>query len=144
MHSEHIENLHPGWVVGGWLVAVALTSGAFLVLVGLGILGSDTAGTDFLLPLVVGVGFFGGGLFVGLRWSDAPILHGVAITLVSVVVWFAGELIAARFMEPEFASPGESAGFVLGMILLQLVAAVAGGWTGRRMVRRGATPSLEG
>jgi hypothetical protein len=23
MHSEHISNLHPGWVVGGWLVAGA-------------------------------------------------------------------------------------------------------------------------
>ncbi len=21
MHSEHTSNLHPGWVVGGWLVA---------------------------------------------------------------------------------------------------------------------------
>ena len=25
MHSEHLTNLHPGWVVGGWLIAVAVT-----------------------------------------------------------------------------------------------------------------------
>ena len=144
MHTEHIDNLHPGWVVGGWLVAVAVASAGFMVLVGLGLLGPDGGGTAFLVPAVVAVGFFVGGLFVGLRWSDAPILHGVAMTLLSVLVWFLGELLAPAVMEPTLAPEPGGSGFVLGMILLQLVVTVAGAWAGRRMVRRGTTPTLQG
>ena len=38
MQTEHLSNLHPGWVAGGWLIAVAVTSGAYLALVGAGLL----------------------------------------------------------------------------------------------------------
>ena len=38
MHYEHISNLHPGWVVGGWLVAVSVAGVVFLVLAGTRIL----------------------------------------------------------------------------------------------------------
>ena len=139
MHSEHIENVHPGWVLRGWLLSVAVTSVAFMILVGLGLVGPERASTGLLVPATVAVGFYAGGLVVGLRWSDAPVLHGVAITLVSVVVWFVSNLLV-----PDRASGGAlglaTPGFVLGMILLQLVAAVAGGWSGRRLVRRGRAP----
>lgn len=79
-------------------------------------------------------GFFVGGLFVGLRWMDAPILHGAAITLVSLFVWFLGSLTL----------PGNARGWsnstsaALGLLLLQLVASAAGGWAGRRMSLAGA------
>lgn len=142
MHSEHISNLHPGWVAVGWITGLAVASAVFLVLVGLGVIGPATRGSTLLIPAVVGLGFFAGGLVVGLRWSDAPILHGTAITFVSVLVWFLGELLAPVVVEP--LDPAGDAGFVLGMILVQLVSAVAGGWTGRIMVRRGETPNLGG
>lgn len=142
MYSEHIGNLHPGWVVGGWLVAVSVASGVFLALVGLGFLGSDSAESAMLVSVCIVVGFFVGGFFVGVRWVDAPILHGVAITVLSVLVWFLGEVILPRFA-PGIASPTGPSAFALGVVLLQLVSAVAGGWAGRRWVLGGSAPPEE-
>jgi hypothetical protein len=105
-----------------------------MVLVGLGLLGPGVRGGTLLVPAAIGVGFFVGGLFVGLRWSDAPVLHGAAITFLSVLVWFLGEVLTPRFMEPALGSGASRSEFALGMILLQLVVTVAGGLTGRRMV----------
>ena len=136
MHSEHLSNVHPGWVVGGWLVGVAVTSGAFLALAGLGLARPHGPGAAFATGVCVAVGFFAGGLFVGFRWTEAPILHGVALALTSVLVWFLANLI---FPAPlggegkEFGSPT----VVLGLILLQLVSATLGGWLGRRTVLGG-------
>lgn len=133
MYSEHLTNVHPGWVIGGWLVAVAVTSAAFLVFVGLGLMDPGVVAETVWVTVAVAGGFFAGGFFVGLRWTDAPILHGVAITFTSVLVWFLGNLLL-----PAAWGGGnldrQQPGFVLGMILVQLVAAVAGGWGGRRMV----------
>jgi hypothetical protein len=144
MHSEHISNLHPGWVVGGWLVGVAVSSAGFMVLVGVGLLRPDSGASAFLVPLAVAVGFYVGGLFVGLRWVDAPILHGAAMTFLSVLVWFLGEVVAPRLIEPRLGPSTGGSRFVLGMILLQLVVTIAGGWTGRWMMLRGAAPATEG
>jgi hypothetical protein len=71
-----------------------------------------------------------GGLLVGMRWSDAPILHGAAITFLSVLVWFVVLILGG---------PGElePMAVVLGLILVQLVAACAGGWVGRRAMLGG-------
>lgn len=128
MHSEHLRNLHPGWVVGGWLVSIAVTSAAYLAMVGIGVLPGG-AGAALGVVIAMAVGFFTGGLFVGVRWTDAPILHGGAITLLSVLVWFAGSFAAPGSVQ-EWSGPTRS---VLGIILLQLAAATAGGWTGRRL-----------
>ena len=127
MHSEHLTNLHPGWVVGGWLTAAAVTAGAYLTFVGVGLLPADP---DAVLGVAaaLAVGFYAGGLVVGLRWMDAPVLHAVAITFLSVVLWFAGGVALRGSMPMEGSSTT-----VLGLILLQLVASVAGGWTGRWM-----------
>lgn len=140
MHTEHIDNLHPGWVLGGWLIAIGVAGAAFLVLVGLGLARPDVGGMGFMVLGAVAVGFFAGGLFVGLRWSDAPILHGTAITFLNVFVWFATELVVPGAL----GDSGLGVGLVLGVILVQWVAAVGGGWMGRSLVRRGETPSLEG
>lgn len=139
MHSEHIRNLHPGWVIGGWLIAVAVTSVAFMIFVGLGFVGPDSRSTGLFASVAVAAGFFVGGLFVGLRWSDAPILHAAAITFTSVLVWFLGAILFRSSAGGSVAGARSSA-FVLGMILLQLVAAVAGGWAGRRRVLGGESP----
>lgn len=136
MQSEHLSNLHPGWVIGGWLVAVAVSSGGFLFAVGLGLVGPGQGGSGFLVATIIVVGFFMGGFFVGVRWADAPTLHGVAIALTSVFVWFAGELLT-DLLAPGLGSPVRDVGFALGVVLLQLAAAVAGGRAGRRVVLRG-------
>ena len=138
MHSEHISNLHPGWVAVGWLVAVAVSAVVFLALVGTGLLPAVGAGETIGSVVALLLGFFAGGFFVGLRWSDAPVLHGVAITVLSVLVWFLGLLLV-----PDPLSVGMPVGeavVVLGAILVQLVASVAGGLTGRLLVLRGRTP----
>ena len=124
MHSEQLSNLHVGWAVAGWLVAVAVTAALYLGGVGVGLVGpsADSA----LWPSVsIAGGFFVGGLLVGMRWSDAPIIHGAAITFFSVLVWFAVLLLGGE------GGP-ESVPLALGLVLLQLVASCAGGWMGRR------------
>ncbi len=67
---------------------------------------------------------------MGVRWSDAPILHGAAITFLSVAIWFVGSLALPGSFEA-WSGPTPA---VLGLILLQLVASVGGGWAGRRMM----------
>jgi hypothetical protein len=124
MQSERLTNLHPGWVVGGWLVAVAATAAVYIAGVGLGLV--PPHGGALVWPTVsLAGGFFVGGLLVGMRWSDAPILHGAAITFLSVVVWLVALLLGA---------PGGPDGvpLALGLILVQLVASCFGGWMGRR------------
>lgn len=127
MQSEHLSNLHPGWIAGGWLIAVAVTSAVYLALVGTGLV-PQAPYAVFGVALAVAAGFFIGGLFVGLRWCDAPILHGAALTFLSVLVWFVGSLALPGRMD-RWSGPNEG---VLGLILLQLVASSAGGWVGRR------------
>jgi hypothetical protein len=132
MHSEHLKNVHPGWVAGGWLLGVAVASGLFLVLVGAGLVGSGGRAEGILVAGVVAIGFFVAGLFIGLRWAEAPILHGVFLTLVSVVIWFATEALvpAARGLGVGVSDPT----LVLGLLLVQLTGAVIGGRVGRRSV----------
>jgi hypothetical protein len=125
MHSEQLSNLHIGWVVGGWLLATALTAAIYVSGVGLGLV-LPGAGVVVWVSVSMATGFFVAGLFIGLRWMDAPILHGAAITLVSVIVWFAVALLGG----PEEV---DSLPMVLGLILLQLMSSSAGGWTGRRV-----------
>jgi hypothetical protein len=72
------------------------------------------------------VGFFVGGMLVGMRWTDAPVLHGAAITLFSVLVWFLVTLTGQ-------SGGVDSVQLVLGLVLLQLVASCSGGWMGRRV-----------
>lgn len=137
MHTEHLSNLHPGWVVGGWLIAVAVTSAAYLGLVGTGLLPQGPWAV-FGVAAAMAVGFFAGGLFVGLRWSDAPILHGAAITFLSVAVWFLGTLLLSRLEDWSGPTPA-----VLGLVLVQLAASSAGGWMGRRAALGVGAPAPE-
>lgn len=125
MQSEHLTNLHPGWVVGGWGIAVSITAALYLGGVGLGVVRPEANALIWLVASLAG-GFYVGGLFVGLRWSDAPILHGAAISFLSVLVWFVAALFGG-------AGAFDSAPVVLGLVLVQLVASVAGGWMGRRV-----------
>ena len=125
MQSEHLTNLHPGWVIGGWGIAVSVTAALYLGGGGLGVVRPEANALAWLVASLAG-GFYVGGLFVGLRWSDAPILHGVAISFFSVLVWF----VVTLFGDTDVF---DSAPVVLGLILVQLVASIAGGWMGRRV-----------
>jgi hypothetical protein len=122
MQSEHLTNLHAGWVIGGWLIAAAVTAAIYLGGIGLGFV-QPGEGAAVWIVVSMGGGFFVGGMMVGMRWSDAPVLHGAAITFFSVLVWFA------------LTMTGESGGvesvqLVLGLVLLQFVASCSGarGW----------------
>lgn len=128
MRSEHLENLHLGWVLGGWAVAAVVTGAVYLGLTGLGMVASGT-GALAGLAAATAVGFFVGGLMVGMRWCDAPILHAAAITLVSTLLWFLGSLA----LPGETEVLGREAPAILGLILLQFVAATLGGRFGRRV-----------
>src|SRR5688500_20012003 len=130
MRSEHLSNLHVGWTLTGWVVAVAVTSVVHLALTGAGLLTPAGPGEVLGSVAALAVGFFAGGAFVGLRWSDAPVLHGVAIALVSVVVAALGSLVA----------PEPMSAVTVSSILVQLAAAVAGALFGRSLVLRGRTP----
>lgn len=133
MQSEHLTNLHPGWIVGGWLIAVSVTAALYLGGIGLGVVQAGSGALPWLVASTAG-GFYVGGLFVGMRWSDAPILHGVAISLVSVVVWYLMSLVGDT-------GTFDQAGVVLGLVLVQLLSAILGGRMGRRvMLGRSASP----
>ena len=132
MHSEHLTNLHFGWVAGGWVLAAVVTGAVYMALVGTGIAPVGDAAVLGLAPAMA-VGFFVGGLVVGMRWCDAPILHGAAITFFSIVVWFLGTAALPGSLEV-LGGPTPA---VLGLVLLQLAAAVTGGWAGRRMTLGG-------
>jgi len=125
MQSEHLTNLHFGWVATGWLVAASSTAAIYLGGAGLGLVGPDS-GAALWVSISMGGGFFLGGFFVGRRWSNAPILHGAAITVFGVMVWF---LVALLGGSGNF----EPVSLALGLILLQLLASCAGGWMGRRV-----------
>lgn len=136
MYSEHLNNVHPGWVIGGWLVAVAVTSATFMVLVGLGLTSAGTPEMGLWVGIAVAVGFLAGGLFVGFRWTDAPILHGLAMTVVTILVWLVGNLLIPSDLGGGNLELGATTS-TLALLLVQLAAAVLGGWAGRRIVLRG-------
>jgi ABC-type amino acid transport system permease subunit len=137
MHTEHLENVRPSWVGFGWFVSVAVAS---LVLVALNALGLIVEGSRSTGPWTVAallVGFTLGGFFTGARVGAAPILHGVAMGLFSIVVWLVANLVgealdAAAWNE---VSPAVAA----GGLLVQIVAAAVGAHIGSRG-RRAAVP----
>lgn len=138
MHTEHLANVHLGWVAAGWLVAAAVTSLVFLVLVSLGLLGADSTTESLWAVVAVALGFWAGGFFIGTRSIDAPILHGIAIGLASLVVWFLLNLLVNLALRP----PDWSAltpTLTAALLLEQMVVAVAGAWVGHRIAMRGET-----
>jgi len=129
MQSEQLTNLHAGWVVGGWLIAASVTAAIYLGGVGLGLVPAGE-GAGLWFGVSMAGGFFVGGMMVGMRWSDAPLLHGAAITFFSVLVWFLVSLTGEAGVD--------SVQMVLGLVLLQFVASCTGGWMGRRMTMGGS------
>ncbi|MGH7475775.1 MAG: hypothetical protein ACRELD_05760 [Longimicrobiales bacterium] len=136
MHTEHLQNVRPSLVGTGWLIAVAVGSFAFLALVALGLVSGDWADDAKFAALAVAVGFGVGGFVAGFRAMHAPILHGVAIGLTTLVAWVALNLITVAVLE--HASWSALSPTASGALLLeQIVAAVLGAWIGYTLALRG-------
>ena len=137
MHSEHLQNVRPGAVALGWLVAAAVTSLAVFAMIAVGLLSRDGHGGTLWGLLATAAGFFAGGWFVGMRTGRAPILHAVAIGLFSLLVWLVVNLLPGQLLDAESWDVG--AAYAAGLILLQIVAAAVGGRLGSRDARGAST-----
>ena len=136
MHTEHLQNVRATRVLAGWLVAIAVTSLAGLVLVGFQL--SDVTsqvGTAWTILAVV-VGFWAGGFFAGFRALQAPVLHGVAIGLTTLVVWvLVNVIVGVAFHTAGWT--GLTARLAVALILAQIAAAVVGALMGYNLALRG-------
>lgn len=125
MHTEHLQNVSPKRVVAGWMIAAAVTSIAYVGMAAARLVGDPSTGEAIWSLIAVGIGFLFGGIWAGWRSPMAPILHGICIGLLSLVAWFIINAIAAVTM-PETGWSALSPTATVGLILLQMVAAVAG------------------
>jgi hypothetical protein len=134
MHTEHLQNVRPGRVLGGWLVAIAVTSFVVFGFILLGLMGESAPADTGWAMAAVAAGFLVGGWFIGYGTMEAPILHGIALGLTSLLAWVALNFVVVvgfRGMEWE----GLTAAAALAVILVQMVAGVAGCWVGVRGAR---------
>lgn len=136
MHTEHLQNVQPVRVLAGWLVSIAFTSVVVFGLIVLGLMGDEPRQDSVWAVMAVAAGFLVGGWFTGFRTLEAPILHGIALGLTSLVAWAVLNLIVAlAFESGEWSALSVNA--AIAVLLTQVVAAVAGCWigTGRARVR---------
>lgn len=138
MH-EHVRNLRPAWIGFGWFIGVALTSLALFALTVLDLVRPDTPAEQVWVSVALVFGFALAGYFVGTRVAAAPILHGVAMGLFSLVAWAGLNLLAG---EPVGVTAWDSldAGSAFSLLSMQIAAAVIGARFGVRSMRR-AEPS---
>lgn len=141
MHTEHLENIRATWVIAGWLVAAAVTSLIALVVVALEIAGPEGVTGSLWGVISVALGFWVGGFFTGFRALRAPILHGIMIGLTSLVVWFLVNILTLLF-DP-YLWQALSPALTAGLLLIQMMAAVAGTWVGHRVALRGGIELME-
>lgn len=142
LHTERLDQLSPLWVAAGWLVAAAATSLVALVLAALGLADTGPDGGAGAGEIVaVAIGFWIGGLFTGFRALRAPILHGIAIGVTSLVVWVVVNLFA--LVIPTLRWEGLTPLLTSALILVQMTTAVAGAWVGHRIALRGGAELRE-
>lgn len=141
MHTEHLQNVRPSWVLFGWFVSVAVVSLFVLVLAAAGVVDPDASDVGALWGVIaISSGFFLGGLVTGARVGAAPILHGVGMGLVSLLVWFFANLIFGEALDAETWG-GDSPAFYAGSLILQIAAAALGARYGSRQQRRATASS---
>lgn len=137
MHTEHLQNVHPVRITVGWLVAVAVTSITVFGLIMLGLMQGEGPGDTAWAVLAVAVGFLVGGWFTGMRTVEAPILHGIALGLTSLVAWAVVNAVAIPFGMDEWT--GLTPSSTVAILLVQIVAAIGGCWWGTAAARRRAS-----
>jgi hypothetical protein len=137
VHTEHLQNVRIINVIAGWLVALAVTSLLLIALVAIGIVPRDTAGSGGIGGIIAQLaGFATGGYFAAFRSLRAPLLHGVAIGMTSLVAAAGLTAISALFFPgAQWASIG--AGYVVVFLLTQMVAAALGALVGYNIAVRG-------
>lgn len=141
MHTEHLQNVRPAGVLFGWFVSVAVVSLLALLLAATGMVDPEATSSGGLWGvLAIGIGFLTGGWLVGSRLGVAPILHGVAMGIVSVLVWFLANLVAGETVADSAWVTGSEA-YYAGLLLLQIVAAALGARIGSRSQRRATVGS---
>ncbi len=141
VHTEHLQNVRAKVVMLGWLIAVAVAALVFLLLAASGVDMEDAAGALAAI-VAVAVGFAAGGFVAGFKAMHAPILHGIAMGLASLVIWFLLNLFVAGLFPAEWA--GTSPATATGLLLEQIVAAVIGAWAGYASALRGQPEPDEG
>ncbi len=124
MHTEHLRNVRIGYVLTGWLIAIASTSLCLFALIGFGVLDPETPGSGWI-TLAVAVGFALGGTFVGLLTGLAPILHGILIALTSLLAWAILNAVVSMFF-PDFRWTQLSAPLTVNIIIVQIMCAILG------------------
>ena len=132
MHTEHLENVGIGAVLMGWLVAVAIGSLLLLTLLGFG---GDTGDAGWGPTLAVLIGFLVGGFACGFRALKAPVLHGIAMGLVSVLAAAVLALLGSLTGPTQWADL--SANTVIVLVMAQFAAAVVGALLGYNVAVRG-------
>lgn len=140
MHTEHLQNVRPLPALWGWVVAIGVTSLLIFVLIATGLLdGERSEGLWVSVALVIG--FWAGGFFAGFRAMQAPILHGVALGMISIIAWFVLNLLASLFF-PTFTWEMLTPQLTAGLLFVHIVASVIGALMGYNTALRGR-PSLE-
>lgn len=136
MHTEHLQNVRYWWVLTGWLVAVGATSVIVFIFEASDFVGTSATRDALASLIAVVAGFAAGGFFAGIRAMQAPILHGIGIGVMSLIVWVVVDLIGATLIE---AIRWESitARLAVGLVLMQMVAAVVGALLGYNVAVRG-------
>lgn len=132
MHTEHLQNVGFTRVIAGWLVAIAITSAIVLAMESFGLVGGSAVGDLAGVLIAVFVGFWLGGFSISFRALAAPILHGTAIGLTSLVVWAVANAVTVSAFGVDAWQDLTPPVTVL-ILLEQVVAAVLGAWMGYRM-----------
>jgi hypothetical protein len=137
MPTEHLQNVEPGWVVFGWFIGAAVFSLLLLGMIQIGLIAPDTATSAWVL-LAIFLGYAAGGFVIGMRTGAAPILHAVAVGLVSLVFWLGVNLLASGLGASTWRSTAPE--WVLGGILLQMIATAVGHHLASREARAESRP----
>ena len=129
-----MNRFHFGWVALGWLIAISIMSLTVLILAAFGLTGATDAEESTGVGLAVVFGFLIAGFFLAWKAGGSPILYGVALGLFSLVAWFVLNLVLG---EPTGATTWRSLDLetLLGIIALQMAAAVVGGRIAVRLGR---------
>jgi hypothetical protein len=138
MHTEHLQNVRPPWVLFGWFISVAIISLLALLLAATGMVDTEASGGGLWGIVAIAVGFGIGGWLLGARAGVAPILHGVAMGLVSLLLWFLANLVAGKTLNAAEWMRGSEA-YYAGLLITQIVAAIVGARLGSRGRRRVAS-----
>ena len=134
MHTEHLQNVRPITVIAAWLVSIAVTSLILLALLGLRLLDADAPSTRAAMAAVA-LGFIAGGVFAGVRAAQAPILHGVAIGMFSLVAWFVLGLLSHSLLQGSVWDVGPD--LTITAVIVQIIASIVGARLGYRLALRG-------